>query len=675
MTPTNFNIALAGNPNCGKTTLFNNLTGMKQHVGNWPGKTVEKKEGFFYYNNLKINIIDLPGTYSLTAYSMEEIVTRDYIVNESPDIVINIVDASNLERNLYLTVQLIELGANVILALNMNRLANKKEMIIDSKKLSELLGIPIVKIEAIDKTGRDELLSLVMKVYSSKKKTQNKIHYGNELNSHIEQLQRIIDSKIKNETKYLSKWLAIKIIEEDEEIINYVLKEQNGKTILHDASKIRKHLMEVYGDNVDAIFADARYGFVAGAVAECVNRPKVDKVTTTDKIDRIVTNKFLGIPIFLLLMYLMFQITFSAANPLVGLIQYLFGLLSQQVTIILSLLNSPDWLISLFVDSIIGGVGSVIVFLPNIFLLFLMISFLEDSGYLARAAFIMDKLMHQIGLHGKSFIPLILGFGCNVPAVMATRTLDNKRDRLLTILITPFMSCSARLPVYILFVSAFFPSNQGLIVFSLYLLGVVLAITAGLVFKTTVFRGTTSAFVMELPPYRLPTIKGSLIHMWERGKLFIIKAGTIIFLAVLVIWLLSNLPLGVLYASESSIIGIIGKFIAPIFAPLGFGVWQAAVALIFGVVAKEVIVGTFGALFNVGTQGLGVALTAVFTPLSAYSFMVFTLLYTPCIPTLASIKRETASVAWMFFVAAYLAVVAWIISFIVYQGGLLLGFT
>ncbi|MCK4523702.1 ferrous iron transport protein B, partial [candidate division WOR-3 bacterium] len=448
-----------------------------------------------------------------------------------------------------------------------------------------------------------------------------------------------------------------------------------GKNILEKTKEIQKHLNEVFGEDVDAAIADARYGFIAGLIKESVEKPKIDKIARSDYIDRVVTNRFLGIPIFLLIMYLMFQVTFTLAAPLMDLIDGFVGFLGEAVTGIITSIGGPEWLVSLFADGIIGGVGSVIIFLPNILLLFLIISFLEDSGYMARAAFIMDKVMHKIGLHGKSFIPMILGFGCNVPAIMATRTLENKKDRLLTILINPFMSCGARLPVYVLFVAAFFTRNQGLVIFSLYLLGIIIAIVMGLIFKKTLFKGLSSPFVMELPPYRFPTIKGTLIHMWERGKVFMIKAGTIIFSVVLLIWFLGSIPFGVEYASEQSAIGMIGKAISPIFQPLGFGTWQASVALIFGVLAKEVVVGTLGTLYGVAEEGLGAVLRTAFTPLTAYVFMVFTLLYVPCVAVLAAIKRETNSWRWMWFAASYLTVVAWVVSFIVYRGGLLLGFS
>ncbi len=667
-------IALAGNPNCGKTTLFNNLTGMKQHVGNWPGKTVEKKEGTFSFKGEKVSVIDLPGTYSLTAYSVEEIVARDYIVKENPDLVIHIIDSCNLERNLYLTTQLIELGANLIVALNMNRYACKRGLEIDEKKVSKLLGVPVVKIEAIDETGKRELLDLAIKSAKSKRKSENRITYGKEIEEHLAQLENFVKGNLGLRTAK-PKWISLKLLEKDKEVIQAVSKMKNGKIVLKKSEELQQHITEVFGDDVDASIADARYGFIAGLLKESVKKPKVDKITRSENIDKIVTNKYLGIPIFIIAMYLLFQITFTVSAPIVDWIDGSIGFLTEISMNFFESVRAPAWLTSLIGDGIFGGVGSVLVFVPIIMILFFIISLMEDSGYMARAAFIMDRVMHKIGLHGKAFIPFLLGFGCTVPSIMATRTLESRKDRIVTMLLSPMMSCGARLPVYVLFTAAFFAKNQAEIIFSLYMLGIIVAILVGFLFKKTIFKGTSSPFVMELPPYRLPTLKGSLIHMWERGKLFMIKAGTVIFGTVLIIWFLSSVPFGVEYGSEASAVGIIGKAIAPVFSPLGFGNWQAAVSLFFGFVAKEVVVGSMGTLYGVGEEGLATVLQGSFTPLSAYAFMVFVLLYVPCLTVLATIKRETNSWKWPAITAVYLTVVAWIVSFIVYQGGLLLGFT
>lgn len=666
-------IALAGNPNVGKSTLFNQLTGMRQHVGNWPGKTVEKKEGAFRYGGHEIEVVDLPGNYSLSAYSIEELVSRDYIVDEKPDVIVNVIDATNLERNLYLTVQMMELGANIVLALNMNKFASEKGLEIKAKLLSQLLGIPVVKIEASDETGREDLLKSIVKVSKKPNDVRNRLIYGKELSEHIQQLQEIIaEENILSGAP--SSWTAIKLLENDKVIVETVEKTLNGPKILSDSKRIQNHLIEVFGEDADEALADARYGFIAGLIKESVKKPKIDKITRSEYIDRVVTNKYLGIPIFLFIMWLTFQITFTVGAPFQEIVETFFGWLGQTTASILG----SSWFSSLIVDGIIGGVGGVLVFVPIIFLLFLMLSILEDSGYLARAAFVMDKFMHKIvGLHGKSFIPMILGFGCCVPGIMATRTLENEKDRLLTMLIVPFMSCSARLPVYALFAAAFFTAYQGWVIFSIYILGMIVAIFMALIFKKTIFKGMSAPFVMELPPYRRPTIKGALIHTWERGYLFIKKAGTIIFALSVVIWVLSSLPMGVEYASQASVTGQMGTAIAPVFEPLGFGEWQPAVSLIFGVLAKEVVVSTFGTIYGVGEDGGGIitALHDTFTPLSAFSFMAFVLLYMPCFATFGTIKRETNSWKWPIFTAVYMLVVAWFVSFIIYQGGSLLGFS
>jgi ferrous iron transport protein B len=664
-------IALAGNPNVGKSTLFNQLTGMRQHVGNWPGKTVEKKEGAFLYGDHELEVVDLPGNYSLSAYSIEELVSRDYIVDEKPDVIVNVIDAANLERNLYLTVQMMELGANIVLALNMNKFASEKELEIKAKTLSQLLGIPVVKIEASDKTGREDLLNAIVTVSKKPNDVSNRLNYGKELSEHIHQLQEIVEENTLSGAP--SSWMAIKLLENDKIIVETVEKTLNGPKILSDVKRIQKHLMEVFGEDADEALADARYGFIAGLIKESVKKPKIDKITRSEYIDRVVTNRYLGIPIFLFIMWLTFQITFTVGAPFQEIVETFFGWLGETAAGIMG----TNWFSSLIVDGIIGGVGGVLVFVPIIFLLFLMLSLLEDSGYLARAAFVMDKFMHKIvGLHGKSFIPMILGFGCCVPGIMATRTLENEKDRLLTMLIVPFMSCSARLPVYALFAAAFFTAYQGWVIFSIYILGMIVAILMASIFKKTIFKGMSAPFVMELPPYRRPTIKGALIHTWERGYLFIKKAGTIIFALSVVIWVLSSLPIGVEYASQASVTGQLGTAIAPVFAPLGFGEWQPAVSLVFGVLAKEVVVSTFGTIYGVGVDGGGImmALHDTFSPLAAYSFMAFVLLYIPCFATVATIKRETNSWKWPIFTVLYTTVVAWGVSFIIYQGGSLLGF-
>ncbi len=667
-------IALAGNPNVGKSTLFNALTGSRQHVGNWPGKTVEKKEGTLKYKGHEINVVDLPGTYSLTAYSIEELVARDFVVDECPDVVVHIVDATNLERNLYLAVQLIEMGANVIVALNMVDLAKRAKITIDEKKIAHFLGVPVIKIEANKKTGNGKLMDKAISL-AEKKKKKPLITYGAELEEHIAKLEKLIKKTIKLPERYDPKWIALKLLENDNEIINKINAIEKSKIILEEAAKNRKHLQDVFGEDVDTSVADARYGFIGGLMREAVVKKEVNRLSASENLDKVVMHRALGIPIFFALMWIMFNVTFAFGAPFMDIIDTGFGWLAESTgTFIENTSLLPSWVGSLVVDGIISGIGSVLIFVPNIFLLFMMIAIMEASGYMARAAFIMDKVMHKIGLHGKSFIPMIIGFGCNVPAIMATRNLESEKDRILTILINPFMSCAARLPVYVLFVGAFFSAHQGTIIFLIYLFGIFVALLSGMLFKNTMFRGLSSPLVMELPPYRWPAPKGILIHACERLSLFVKKAGTIIFAIVIVIWVLASMPWGVEYASEESVIGQMGGFIAPVFGPCGFGEWQPAVALMFGFAAKEVVVGTFGTLYDVEDEGLEELIHSHFTPLSAASFIVMVLLYVPCMAVVATIKRETNSWKWPMFVVVYTSVVAWVCATLVYQGGLLLGF-
>ncbi|WP_409199884.1 ferrous iron transport protein B [Methanobrevibacter sp. DSM 116169] len=668
----NILIGLAGNPNVGKTTLFNQLTGLRQHVGNWPGKTVEKAEGHFKHNGTEMDVIDLPGNYALSAHSIEEVVSRDFIVDEDSDVIVNVIDAANLERNLYLTVQMMELGANMVIALNMNKFARKKDIYIDVPLMAELLGVPVVEIEATDKTGTDELLNAVEEASKNPIKSNKKLVYGDELKEHIGELQIEIE-KDNNLLDVPSEWTAIKLLEEDEIVIEKVQNSSNVNQIINETDKVKKHLSDIFNESSEEVIANARYAFIDGLINECVKQPEVAKETFSEKIDRVVTNRILGLPIFAIIMFLVFHITFTLGAPLQDALDEGFGMLGEAVAGALG----DSWFSSLIVDGIIGGVGGVLVFLPIIVLLFLMITILEDSGYLARAAFVLDKIMHKVvGLHGKAFIPLVLGIGCGVPAIMATRTMENEKDRLLTMMIVPFISCNARLPVYILLVGAFFTAYQGLIIFSLYVLGVIVAIIIAAILKRTTFKGISAPFVMELPSYKVPSLKGVLLHTWEKAYGFLKKAGTIILVASIVIWVLSSLPMGVEYGAQESVTGQIGTLISPIFAPLGFGEWQPAVALIFGVVAKEVVVSTFSSLFGVEEEGPGFdsAVQQLFTPLTAYSFMVFVLLYVPCFAAIGTIKQETNSWKWPLTMVVITTVTAYVVSFIVYQGGMLLGF-
>ena len=666
-------VGLAGNPNVGETTVFNGLTGMRQHVGNWPGKTVERAEGHFKHGSYDYDVIDLPGNYALSAHSMEEIVSRDFIVDDDSDVIINIVDAANLERNLYLTVQMMELGANLVMALNMNDFAKKKDHIIDVKLMSELLGFPVVEINAKTGDGFDELLTTVEKQAANPIDTSAKLSYGNELKEHLSDMQALIE-KDSNLLDVPSVWTAIKLLEKDPIVIEKVQGSSQKSAIMTETDKVAGHLHTIFNEGAEEVVANARYAFIGGLMAEAVKKPAVEKETTTDKIDKIVTNRILSIPIFLVIMYAMFQFTYTLGAPFQDLIDQAFGMLAEWVGTFIA----NEYLASFICDGIIGGVGGVLTFLPIIILMFLFLSILEDCGYLARAAFTLDIFMHKlVGLHGKAFIPMILGFGCGVPAIMATRTMENEGDRMLAMMLVPFMSCTARLPIYAIFIAAFFEANHGAILLSIYVLGIVVALIVAAILKRTMFKGLSTPFVMELPTYKVPSVKGVLLHTWEKVKGFLRKAGTIILACSIVLWALSIFPLGVEFGSADSVLGMIAGAIAPIFAPLGFGTWQAGVAIIAGLAAKEVVVATFGTLAGMeedDEEGITQLVHDTFTPLSAYAFMAFTLLYTPCFAAIGAIKQETNSYKWAATMCAITLVTAYIVSFLIYNVGLLAGF-
>ena len=666
-------VGLAGNPNVGKTTVFNRLTGMRQHVGNWPGKTVEKAEGHFKHGSYDYDVIDLPGNYALSAHSMEEIVSRDFIVDDDSDVIINVVDAANLERNLYLTVQMMELGANLVMALNMNDFAKKKEHIIDIKLMSELLGFPVVEINAKTGDGFDELLTTVEKQSSNPIDSSKKLVYSNDIKGHLAEIQQYIEQD-KNLMDVPSVWTAVKLLEKDTIVIDKVQQSSNGSRIMVEVDKVSKHLYDVYNEGPEEVIANARYAFIGGLMAEAVKRPAVEKESTTDKIDKIVTNRLLAPFIFLIIMFAMFQLTFTIGAPFQDMIDQAFGALAEWVGTFLG----EGLLSSLICDGIIGGVGGVLTFLPIIILMFLFLSILEDSGYLARAAFTLDIVMHKVvGLHGKAFIPMILGFGCGVPAIMATRTMENEGDRMLAMMLVPFMSCTARLPIYGIFIAAFFSENQGIMMVLIYVLGIIVALIVAAILKRTLFKGLSTPFVMELPTYKIPSVKGVLLHTWEKVKGFLRKAGTIILACSIVLWVLQNIfPWGGT-DPQMSLLGVIGGTIAPIFAPLGFGTWQAAVAIIAGLAAKEVVVATFGTLAGLeedDEEGITNLVHDTFTPLSAFSFMAFTLLYTPCFAAIGAIKQETNSYKWALTMCAITLVTAYIVSFLIFQVGGLAGF-
>ena len=712
-------VAVAGNPNSGKSTLINAIAGTRLHVGNWPGVTVEKREAALEHKGNGIKLVDLPGTYSLSPYTQEEIVARDYLIHEKPDVIIDVVDATNLERNLYLTVQLMELDIPMVMALNIYDEAEAKGYRIDTKAMEEMLGMKVVPTVATKGSGLDLLLEKVIEVAGSQENKPNRLSYGTDIEtaasklwSQIEETQPFVAGK------YPSRWLSLKLMEGDEYVTKELKLPGNGLP----AQEVISHLRKAHDSDIESIMADARYAQAAGLVQEVLKKPEFTKLEWTEKIDRILLNRFLGIPIFLAAMWLMFKLTFDVSTPFQDWIDGLItGPFVRWTEGVMSFIHAPEWTVSLATDGVIGGVGFVLTFVPVIFGMMFFITFLEGSGYMARAAFIMDRAMHAMGLHGRSFIPMLLGFGCNVPGIYATRTLENFKDKVLTALLIPLMSCGARLPVYALFVGAFFSGNAGTVIWSIYVLGIVLAVLLGLLFKKTLFRGETPLFIMELPPYRMPAFKSLLIHTWEKGKHFLIKAGTYIFAVSILIWFLLNLPWGV-ENKRDSYLGKAGQAIAPVLEPVGFGSWEAASSLVTGIIAKEIVVGTMGEIYvrkdkkkeeeaptfledlkdigvsflkaikesvsNVfstfGTASLAVeekeeqrplrsAIQNLFTPLSAYAFMAFVLLYMPCVVVLIAMRHEFMTWKWSGVVFAYQMILAWGAAFVIYQGGKLVG--
>jgi ferrous iron transport protein B len=676
MTEDDRKIALAGNPNSGKTTVFNGLCGARERVGNWSGTTVERKEGILSYHGNKIKVVDLPGTYSLTAYSLDERIARNFLVREKPDLVVAIIDASNLERNLYLVTQLMEFGQNVLLDLNMMDVVKSRNMNIDVPRLSKVLGLEVVETVASKGRGIDKLKESVFTCLSTPP-TPLRIDYGPSIEEAIEKTVLILDEG-RIDIGLPLRGLAIKYLVDDPDIIQKIRGFDSFSKMEEIKNAAAAVIQSQYSQDIETYVTEKRYAFLKGVVMECVQTDYSleDRLTTSDMIDKVLTNKVVGVPIFIFFMFLLFKFVFALGNPMVDLIDHLFGNLRDWISNIWTQSNLPHWIGSLIADGIIAGVGGVLVFLPLILLLFLGISLLEGSGYLARAAFVMDRFMHALGLHGKSFIPMLIGFGCNIPGIMATRTLESRKDRIITILILPLMSCAARLPVYTLFAAAFFPRHEGLIVFSLYLIGVLLAIIMAKVFKSIFFREESAPLIMELPPYRMPTMKNILLHMWMRAWLFVKKAGTIILAASVIIWVLANVEVGETPVHavtetaeyENALIGRLGKIIAPVFRPAGFGSWQASVALISGVAAKEIVVSTFGVLLGAGEdeENLREELKDHFDPLAAYSFLIMTLIYIPCVACVAVIRRET-SWKWTGIAVGYSLLLGWTLSVLFYQ--------
>lgn len=656
-------VAIIGNPNVGKTELFNKLTGLKQHVGNWPGVTVEKKEGRYVYKGEKINVIDLPGTYSLTAYSIDELIARNFIIEGKPDVVVDIIDATNLERNLYLTFLLLELGANVVIALNMWDVARGRDIKIDVKKLEKLLDVPVVPTVATTGEGIDKLKEEISKAIE-KRRSKATLRYGEEIEDFIEKVEEILKEDEELIKKYSLRWLAIKILERDKEI----LKKLEGKPYKNKIDEILKNAGEI-----EEKIVEERYEIISEIIKEVVKEKK-EKWTFSDMLDQVFLHRILGIPIFLALLYAMFQFTFSFSAPFSDMIDMFFAWLGE---IARENISNP-MLASFLADGICAGLGAVLVFVPTIFALFFALALLEDSGYLARAAFLMDKIMYKLGLHGKSSIPMLIGFGCNIPAIMATRTIENEKDRIITIMINPLMSCSARLPVYVLIASIIFGGYAAVAIFSMYLLGIALAIIVALLLRKTLFKGKPSPFILELPRYMLPTLRSALLHMWERGKWFLIKAGTFIFTVVILIWFLSAFPWDATNGGElieNSYIASFGHAIEPIFKPLGWN-WQAGVALFFGFLAKEAVVGTFGSLLGVSEEGVKNALMNAgwFTPLTGFAYMAFVLIYFPCVATIAVMLREMKA-KYTLLTIAYTITLAFIVAGLIEGIGYLLGFS
>ncbi len=676
-------VALVGNPNSGKSSLFNAITGSHQHIGNYPGVTVEKKEGYCVYDGCEIKFVDLPGTYSLTAYSTEEIITRRFILEKGPDVVVDVIDASNIERNLYLGTQLIEMNVPLVLAFNMSDLAKRRGLEFDLKQLSCLLEARIVPTVGNKGHGADALLDAILQTAREGRKPRTHgLRYGGEIEGELARVEGGVVQREKTlADKYGSRWVALKLIEQDDEILSMV----QDREVRDVVNKSVAHLRNVFRDEPEIVLADRRYGFISGACQETIKNSVERRHDASDIVDAVVTHRVLGLPIFLILMYAVFWLTFTLGEyPMMGL-ERLFGWLGTAISGFWPE-GSESWLRSLLVDGVIAGVGGVVVFLPNILLLFLAIAMLEDTGYMARAAFVMDRIMHKIGLHGKSFIPMLIGFGCSVPAIMAARILENRRNQLTTIMVIPLMSCGARLTIYSLIIPAFFaPHWRGPVMWLIYLIGILLAVICAKLLRLTVFQGETTPFVMELPPYRMPTPKSVLIHMWQRGWMFLQKAGTVILGISIVLWFLASFPkpdaqqLAGLdkeqaqqVALEHSVIGRVGRFVEPAIKPLGFD-WRIGTALIGAVAAKEVFVSQLSIVYAAGSEDgadvLRERLRAHYAPLVGFCIMLFSLIATPCMATVAMTRHETNSWGWAAFQFIGLTILAYVITLVVYQVG------
>ncbi|RLI26123.1 MAG: ferrous iron transport protein B [Candidatus Hecatellales archaeon] len=668
-------VAIAGNPNVGKSTLFNELTGGRAWVGNWPGVTVEKKVGRIRVDGRYLEIVDLPGIYGLTAYGVDELIARNFIVEENPDVVVNIVNAANLERNLYLTVSLIEMGANVVVCLNMVDLAADQGYEVNSEKLSQMLGVPVIPTIAVEGRGIEELKKAIVEAAERKEKPASLVNYGSKVESEIGRLSRIVEKDLELARKYNSRWVAIKLLEGDSDVEDKIKLSPLSREILSQAAEAREKLESSLGRDVESYIVEKRYEFVSQLVEKCVGVLARKPITLTDMVDYVVTHKVFGIPIMLTALYVAFKFAFDVAAPLCDLIDWFFSCFLYDLAATI-----PGLAGSLLADGIITGVGSILVFVPNLAFIFLFLALLEDVGYMARAAFVVDKIMHKLHLTGKSLLPLILGFGCNLPGIIATRAIEDENDRKTTALVCPLISCSARLPVYLVIAGALFSAYVAGVVWSMYILGVIFALIMATLLRKLLFKGPSSGFIMELPPYMKPMLKSVGIKTWERLKRFLFKAGTIIFAGVVVVWLLSITgPSGYLGVEaleeatllEQSWIGIIGHGLEKIFTPMGWG-WQASAALFFGFIAKEIVVGSMAVLFGVSEEGLIGAVSGAFTPLTAYAYMAFVLLYLPCLATLAIIRGELG-LKYALFTAAYEFILAYFVAFLIVSIGTLLG--
>ena len=666
-----YKIALAGNPNCGKTTMFNDLTGSSQYVGNWPGVTVEKKEGKLKANKQAI-IQDLPGIYSLSPYTLEEVVTRNYLVNEHPDSMINIIDASNLERNLYLTTQLLEIGVPMVIALNMMDMVRKNGDRIDVKKLSDALGCQIIETSAVKGEGSTEVAKAALNLAQSKAAAPKPLKFNDKLENILARIARLLQGACQPQNL---RWYSIKLFERDEKAIEQL---KLSPAALEEIEGLRQEAEKEFADDVESIITHERYVVIADLLKTCYRKQSKQKLTTSDKIDKIVTNRILALPIFAVVMFLIYYISITTVGTMMTdwVNDVLFGeIIPPAVEGLLVSIGTADWLQSLILDGIVAGVGAVLGFLPQMLVLFLLLALLEDCGYMSRIAFIMDRIFRRFGLSGKSFIPMLIGLGCGVPAVQASRTIENDRDRKMTIMTTTFIPCSAKLPIIGLIAGALF-NESGWVATSAYFVGIAAIIISGIILKKTkLFAGEPAPFVMELPAYHIPSVKGVLIHMWDRAKAFVRKAGTIIFLSSVVIWFLSSFNFQLqMVDTGDSILAAIGRVIAPIFAPLGWGHWEAAVGTISGLVAKENLVAIMGILYGfaeVAENGdeMWSVFAQNFTAISAYSFLVFNLLCAPCFAAIGAIHREMGSAKWTWIAIGYQCIFAYIVSLIIYQLG------